>query len=95
MYFDLTKKEYKDYDKKFRKTYVGKKIYVVYILTLVLFCLMSVSILTLDIFSNGYKSIIDYIIPTCFLGIVSLVLVVHYEKLYYLELKDYIKLQKK
>lgn len=94
MYFDLTKKEYKDYDKKFRKTYVGKKLYAVYVLTLIMFCITTFGVLSLDLFTST-KDILGHVVPTCFLALVFLVMIIHYEKLYYLELKDYIKSQKK
>lgn len=94
MYFDLTKKEYKEYDKKFRKTYVGRKLYIVYVISLIMFAITTFGVLSLDFFTNT-KDILRHVVPTCFLALVFLIMVVHYEKLYYLELKDYIKSQKK
>ena len=94
MYFDLTKKEYKEYDKKFRKTYVGKKLFIVYVISLVMFCITTFGVLSLDFFTST-KDILRHVVPTCFLAVVFLIMVVYYEKLYYYELKDYINTRKK
>ena len=94
MYFNLTKEQHKKYEKEFRKTYVGKKMFIVYIITLVMFTLTTFGVLSLNCFTNT-KEILERVVPICFLALVFLVLVVYYEKLYYYELKDYIKYKKK
>ena len=45
MYFNLTKEQHKKYEKEFRKTYVGKKMFIVYIITLVMFTLTTFGVL--------------------------------------------------
>ena len=96
MYFDLTKKQFKEYEKKFRKTYIGKKIFTEYVLVTVFACLVCLPILFLDLFSNSFTTNeIRLIISTCFIGLMLFFGDLYYEKLYYLELKDYIKSQKK
>ena len=94
MYFDLTKKEYKDYNKKFKKTYIGGKLYIVYVISLVMFTLTSFAVLSLNLFTKE-NDILGEVVPICFLALVFVIMVINYEKLYYNELKDYINTRKK
>ena len=40
MYYNLTKKEYKEFEKKFNKTYIGRQLYIGVITSLIFGCIL-------------------------------------------------------
>ena len=53
MYYNLTKKDYKSYEKKFNRTYIGKQLYIGVITSLLFGCILF-GIAGFDI---GYRSV--------------------------------------
>lgn len=53
MYYNLTKKEYKEFEKKFNKTYIGRQLYIGVITSLIFGCIL----FAIAGYDMGYRSV--------------------------------------
>lgn len=96
MYYELTKEKYKEYNRKFKKTYVGKGYYLGYLLFYIVAIFLLAEIQIMPIVDSTYITTsieltdlcILLLVPTLFIGGVMIEL--QYRK----ELKEYIKNEK-